>query len=316
MEGATNLIHGVLPYGHLPGDVIHGDTYPILSYALYAPLAWLSPVNSNWDSVDGALAVSVLAALVCAGVVYLAAVGGSFRAIRAHELDPVSDSAGLRGAIASLSMPLVMITVSTGTTDVVLAALLSVTVMLRRRPLASAGWLAAAGWFKLAPVALVPIWLAPLRGRQLIRATAAIAAVSGAMAALLVGLGGTGGPMAMVRALSFQFSRGSPQSLWAALNIGGLQPLAQAAVLALIAAATVKLRREPALFADRSRVAPLSVAILLGLQLAADYWAFLYVIWVVPLLGMSLLSERVPEPARERAVAASAVPTLLPSPSR
>ena len=27
MEGATRLIHGLLPYGHLPGDVIHGDTY-------------------------------------------------------------------------------------------------------------------------------------------------------------------------------------------------------------------------------------------------------------------------------------------------
>ena len=39
MEGATKLIHGVLPYGHMPPGIIHGDTYPILSYALYAPLA-------------------------------------------------------------------------------------------------------------------------------------------------------------------------------------------------------------------------------------------------------------------------------------
>ncbi|HEX5145866.1 MAG TPA: hypothetical protein VFV85_02500, partial [Conexibacter sp.] len=32
MEGATLLLHGTLPYGHLPGDVFHGDTYPLLSY--------------------------------------------------------------------------------------------------------------------------------------------------------------------------------------------------------------------------------------------------------------------------------------------
>ena len=41
MEGATRMVHGVLPYGHMPPGVIHGDTYPILSYALYVPLAVL-----------------------------------------------------------------------------------------------------------------------------------------------------------------------------------------------------------------------------------------------------------------------------------
>ena len=33
------LVHGTLPYGHMPGDVFHGDVYPLLSYAVYAPLA-------------------------------------------------------------------------------------------------------------------------------------------------------------------------------------------------------------------------------------------------------------------------------------
>ncbi len=52
MEGATRMVHGVLPYAHMPPGIIHGDTYPILSYALYTPLALLSPVNTLWDSVD------------------------------------------------------------------------------------------------------------------------------------------------------------------------------------------------------------------------------------------------------------------------
>jgi hypothetical protein len=33
-------------------------------------------------------------------------------------------------------------------------------------------------------------------------------------------------------------------------------------------------------------------AILLGLQLSADYWAFLYLAWIIPLVGVSLLADR------------------------
>ena len=81
MEGATRLIHGVLPYGHMPGDVIHGDTYPVLSYALYAPLAALAPVRSTWDSVDLALAASVVAgALAAAWALFITVAGGRWRA--------------------------------------------------------------------------------------------------------------------------------------------------------------------------------------------------------------------------------------------
>jgi len=50
MEGATKLIHGVLPYGHLPGDIVHGDTYPLLSYALYTPLALVAPVSGVYSA--------------------------------------------------------------------------------------------------------------------------------------------------------------------------------------------------------------------------------------------------------------------------
>jgi hypothetical protein len=67
-------------------------------------------------------------------------------------------------------------------------------------------------------------------------------------------------------------------------------------VLALVAAAVSMLIRDPELGRDRARVAALAAAILIGLQLSANYWAFLYLVWVVPLLCMSLLAS--PEPAR------------------
>ncbi len=165
MEGATTLIHGVLPYGHMPPGVIHGDTYPILTYLLYTPLALVAPVTTVWDSVDGGLSVAVLAALVAALGVFRIVAGGRRRAgvRRPAEVE----EAGLRAAVAWLAFPPLLITASTGTTDVALAAMLVFAVLLWRRPAACSAMLAVAGWFKLAPFALLPVCVAPLRGRRL-----------------------------------------------------------------------------------------------------------------------------------------------------
>ena len=315
MEGATRLTHGVLPYGHMPLGVIHGDTYPILTYALYTPLALLSPVNSTWDSVVPGLGVAVLAALVAAWAVFRTAAGARrpAGALRAPEVE----EAGLRAAVAWLAFPSVLITVSTGTTDVVLAAMLAIAVLVWRRPALCTGMVTAAGWFKLAPFALLPVALAPLRGRPLARALAAIALVSAPMLALLLALGGPHGPAAMLHSISYQFTRGSEQSVWSALPIGGLQPLAQGCVLGLIAAAVVKLRLEPELARDRARMAGMVAAILIGLQLSADYWAFLYLAWLMPLVGVSLLADRgaaATEPAAARAaLGRAATPASSPA---
>jgi Glycosyltransferase family 87 len=316
MEGATRLIHGVLPYGHMPPGIIHGDTYPILSYALYTPLALVAPVNSVWDSVDGGLTVAVLGALAAAWAVFRTISGprrrsGTRRPVEVEEV-------GLRAALGWLAFPSLLITVSTGTTDVVVAAMLAFAVLLWRRPTLCTGMLAVAGWFKLAPFALLPVSLAPLRGRRLVRALAAIALVSAPMLALLFALGGLHGPADMLHSVSYQFTRGSEQSVWSALGIDGVQPFAQGCVLGLIAAAVVKLRLEPALAGDRTRMAALTAAILLGLQLSADYWAFLYLAWIMPMAGVSLLADRggAAEAVQDGvSLDRAAVPSLSPSPS-
>jgi hypothetical protein len=299
IEGATRLVHGVLPYGHLPPGIVHGDTYPILSYPLYIPVALFAPVNSGWDSVDAALAVAALMAFVAAWGIFRAVAGprptrGASRRVRDEE-------AGLRMALASLAFPPVLVTVSTGTTDVMLGAMLAVAVLLWRRPAACSSMLAVGGWFKLAPFALLPICLAPLRGRRLTRALAAVVGVSLPPVALLLALRGLHGPVDMLHAMSFQLSRGSLQSVWSVLGVETLQPLAQAGVIGLIVAAVLTLRREPDLAHDRARMAALAAAVLLGLQLAAGYWAFLYLIWVIPLVGLSLLADAIPAPAPARA---------------
>jgi hypothetical protein len=227
-----------------------------------------------------------------------------------------SATAGLLASLTWLAFPPLLITVSTGTTDVVLAGMLAIAVLLWRRPAASTAVLACAGWFKLAPFALLPIWLAPLRGRRLLGAAGTFLAVSVAMTAVVIGLGGLGAIRLMIHAIGFQFERGSFQSPWEVLGLPALQPVAQACVLAAVVGLTVRLRRAPWLCAERGRIAALSAAILLGLQLVAGYWSFLYLVWFVPLVGISLFAEPV-QSARRVSVVARGKPAraLAPEPA-
>ena len=287
MEGATLIAHGVLPYGHIP-DVLHGDTYPIGSYLFYVPFALAWPVHNVWDSADVTLAIAVAAGLfIAAGLRWLTngrpsrAVGGAASA---------TTGAGLRTVIAVLSFPPLLVTVSTGTTDVVLGAMLVVALLLWSRPAAGSAALAASAWFKLTPVALLPLWLARLRGRALSRAVIAVVVASVALSAVVVALGGASAPVEMVRAMSFQFTRSAPQTPWAIYGSVPLQQLAEAATLALLAGACVCIRNDDELASDLTRVAAIAGAVLLGIQVSANYWNYMYLVWVLPFLVLSLLS--------------------------
>jgi hypothetical protein len=291
MEGATDIVHGVLPYGHVPG-ILHGDTYPIGSYLLYTPAAWLSPVRDAFDSADATLLVAVLAALIGALALWRWA-----RRETPGRRSAASEIAALRMAIAWLTFPALLVTVSTGSTDAVLGAVLLGAILLWKRPAAASGMLAAGAWFKVIPLALLPLLLAPLRGRRLAATLAAAAAVSAAALAPLIALGGLGAIATMAHALSYQAARVSPQAIWALTGSVPLQQLTQAATLALVVGAAVRLRRDPVFASDRTRLAALCAALMIGLQLSASYWTYMYLAWALPGLMLSLLwgaGERAP----------------------
>jgi len=301
MEGGTLLLHGTLPYGHMPGDVFHGDTYPLLSYLAYVPLAALMPVHDSWDVANGALIVAAASAL---GIAWLLA--------RFAGATPAPPAAGLRAALAWLTCPPLFVAVSSGTSDVLLAALLAGALVLSQRRLASAALIVAAGWFKLVPFALLPIWLARLRGRQLAAALALLAGSAAATWALLVALGGAGAPVRMLHAIGYQLDRRTLHSPWTLLGIEWLQPLAQAGVLALVAGAAVRARRDAAFAADPLRLAAFAGAVLLGLQLCGNYWTYLYLAWAAPCVVLSLLADApCPEPARAPAAVPAREPALV-----
>jgi hypothetical protein len=291
MEGATVLLQGHLPYGHMPAnDIVHGDTYGLPIYAFYAPVAALGPMHDNWDEATGALVGNVVLLAVC--------LAGLRAATRSARRWPAT--------IAFLAFPAGLMATSSGTNDIMIAALLIWAFAWWARPAASAALLALAGAAKLAPLVLLPLWLARLRGADLARAVAACAAVGLAVLAGLVAIGGLHGPSSMAEAIAFQFSRTSELSVWQQLGIGALQPLAQGLTIAVAlgGATLVALDRDVA--RDPRRTAGLVCAVLAGLQLSANHWAPMYLLWLAPPLMIALfgpLGARVPVPERELASA-------------
>jgi hypothetical protein len=300
MEGATVMLTGVLPYGHMPADVIHGDTYGLPIYALYAPFAALWPVHSDWDNAFGALVLGAGAALLCA-LGMARALGGPTR---------------WPAMIAVLALPASLMTFSSGTNDVLIAAALIWALAWWSRPAASSGLLALAGLAKVAPLVLLPLWLARLRGAALLRALAACAAAGALVLGGLVALGGLHGPADMVHAMSFQLSRRSMMSIWTALGIEPLQPLVQGLAPAIALGGAVLVWLDRSVAADPRRVAGLVAATLGALQLAANHWAPLYLIWLAPPAMVALLGPLgARAPVAARAPGTPAAPAAEPAPA-
>jgi hypothetical protein len=266
--GATLLLHGTLPYGHMPADVVHGDTYPLLNYVLYLPAAAVAPVRDAFDDTSSAVLVAFAAALVVAV------------ALR---------RSGPRAVLAWLCFPPLAVAVASGTNDVLLAAAVALALALAASNGRAALALTAGAWIKLAPLALLPIWVARSEGRRLLRALAAIAGLSAALVAWIVLLGGTAGIGQMLHAMAFQLDRGTLQSAWALLGLGRLQQVAQAATIALVAWGALSARR---IAADPVRLAALSGSVLAALQLSASNWSYLYVVWLFPCAAFALIAER------------------------
>jgi cell division protein FtsW (lipid II flippase) len=97
----------------------------------------------------------------------------------------------------------------------------------------------------------------------------------------MVVLGGVGSVGAMARALTFQFDRGSLSSLWIGWGLGSLQPVAQAALLAVVVGATLAVRRDDRLRDDLPRLAAILAGVLLLTQFAANYWTWAYLPWAI-----------------------------------
>jgi hypothetical protein len=285
LEGATDMLHGLLPYGHIH-LAFHGDTYPLLNYLLYVPAALWLPVSNAFSDLTGSLMTTAVASLLVGWALY--------RIAGSHELggagEPRTDRR-LQAVLAWFAFPPVLLAASGGSNDLVLAACLAWMLALRTRTAVSMLALAMGVWVKLVPLILLAIWV-PYRRRGLGRSCAAAFVLSAALTALLLLLGGAGAISAMAHAISFQFQRGSFFAPWYTFGAQWLQPLAQAGVLAILVASILRLQADRSARTDLVRLSALAAALLLGVQLAANYWTWSYLPWVFPFLAVALFMPK------------------------
>jgi hypothetical protein len=290
MSGATDLLHGISPYGHIPNFIFHGDTYPLLTYVLYIPGALAMPVYDSFSDPTGGL-------LVTATVMLLAAFGlyriGRRMAESREDTGPDPEAprfAGMRLALAWLTFPPALLAASGGSNDIVVAGCLVAAFAVFERAALSTFLLGVASWVKVLPALAIPLWLARLAGRRAIAALAAIGAVSLVLCGWLVALGGFGAVRAMLHGLGFQAERGSLHSVWLGLGLQSLQPISTALLLTGIVTATLVVRRDAAIRDDAGRMTALFAGIMLLAQIAANYWTWAYLPWVLVPMLLSLFA--------------------------
>jgi hypothetical protein len=343
--GADRIVDGKPLYGEgaFPDDVGSGDTYGPVNYYAYVPFEQALPWGGSWDDLPAAHAAAIFFDLATFAALVLLG----------WRLRPGAEGRRL-GAMLGFgwaAYPYAAYTLESNANDSLVALLLVATFLVLARPAARGATLALAGLTKFAPLILVPLmatYNASSAGGaadgEPRRAEAADAAEPGGAGrrdrtrgqVLLFGAGFIGVAAIVMaqtlidpglgtfwdRTIASQIDRDSPFSIWGqAPSLEPLRVVVMVAVGALAVLVAFRPRRKSV-----AQVAALGAALLIGTQLIAQHWFYLYLVWFMPLVlvALGLLSrESAPEPARSTAQARSDLsqqpppsPTRPPRPSR
>ena len=113
------------------------------------------------------------------------------------------------------------------------------------------------------------------------------------------------------RTLGYQAGRDSPFSIWG--QVPSLEPLRTAIIVAsgLLALALAFVPRRKSLV----QVAALGAALMLAVELTAEHWFYLYIVWFLPLVLVALAGLRPrPEPGSARSTPPGRLAEPLPGP--
>jgi len=307
--GADRIADGEALYGEFPADVARGDTYGPANYLAYVPFEAVWPWSGEWDDLPAAHAAAIAFDLATLVLLYL--LGLRIRP------GPAGRKLAATLAFAWAAYPYTAYVLESNSNDTLVAMLLAATLLFLTRPIARGAFMAMAVLTKFAPLVLAPMLLnaspvggavggtapedasATGRGGGSPAATGpagrALCAFIVVAAVVLAWPALDPGPATLWdRTIAYQAGRDSPFSIWG--QVPSLEPL-RLAILAAAGALSV-------LFAFRPRrktltqVAALGAALLIGLQLTAEHWFYLYVVWFFPLL---LVAMATPEPASSRA---------------
>ncbi|HEX7294044.1 MAG TPA: hypothetical protein VF259_05835 [Solirubrobacterales bacterium] len=259
--GADRIAHGEPLYGSFPDDVSQGDTYGPTSYLAYVPFELIWPWSGSWDDLP--------AAHGAAGRKLAATLGFGWAAY-----------------------PYTAFVLESNSNDTLVAMLLVATLLALARPALRGIAAALAALAKFAPLLLAPMLATYDRDRGPTRFSAAFLLT--AVALMLWPAIDPGLSTFYDRTIAYQADRDSPFSIWGQID---LEPL-RIAILAAVAAMSL-------LFAFRPKekqlfqVAALGAALLIGIQLTAEHWFYLYIVWFYPLLLIAVTApEPAPSPAR------------------
>ncbi|MFL5822501.1 MAG: hypothetical protein ACJ764_03575, partial [Solirubrobacteraceae bacterium] len=267
--GAHRIMHDRPLYGDWPSDNGNGDTYGPVNYYAYVPAVAAFGWSGSWDDLPAAHAASVaFDILTLLGLMFLG------RRIRGPTLGTVL---GFLWA----AYPFSLWALASDTNDtlvglLILAALLVITSAPARGAMA-----AAAGLTKFAPLALGPLFMRGVgprwpRPRSLVLYVLSFGLVLG-LAMLPVFLDHNLHAF-WKDTFDYQAHRITPFSVWGLW--GGLsieQHVLEGAVAALAIAVAFVPRRRGVV-----EVAALAAALIIALQLVANYWLYSYIVWFFP----------------------------------
>ena len=197
-------------------------------------------------------------------------------------------------AYAWAACPFTLYVLSSNSNDALVAALLVGALLALASPVRLGVLAALVALTKFAPLALAPMLALHAAARGGTRRALFAFAAAFAAAALVAGVPALAhsDPTTIVDStLRFQLGRDSPFSIWGQADLDRLKPFVMAAAVgvALYAAWAARSARAP-------QVAALGAAVLMALQLTAEHWFYLYLVWFLPFVFVALFA-RYREPA-------------------
>jgi hypothetical protein len=277
--GAYKILHGQSIYYYSIG---HGDTYGPLVYLAYVPFEAIWP--GSWHYLPAARAATItFDLLTVAGLILL---GMRLRVGREGR------RLGLLLAWLWAACPFTLLGMVKNTHDG-LVALIMVAIMfalagpVRRGVLLGVG--AASKFFPAVLLPLVAVGLGDRDDQTIRKVLAAFVITVGVSFAVFLPPGGV--KEVWDHTIGFQLARADISSIWAlhpALSPIKVALQGFAVILAVAVALRPRGRRTPA------QVAALAAAVIIAMQLPAVHWFYLYIVWFLPLVFVSVLAADAP----------------------
>ncbi|CAB4928328.1 unannotated protein [freshwater metagenome] len=313
--GADKIGSGVPVYTPFPSNVGRGDTYGPLTYLAYVPFEQLWPWSGKWDDLPAAHAAAIGLDALAAAVLFL--VGRSQETVRA-----LGNRRGTLYAYLWLACPFTAYCLNSNSNDALPAVALGLLLLVGARPFARGLAAGAAGAAKIAPFAILPVlatgrrvpstvpvhhappafW--PARAADGTREPFGPRFGRGTVSGLLVLLGagllvllvsfvalrGLNFPHLLDRTVGYQAGRPAPFMPWGFPDYdlpGWVRDAVRWVAVAFAVLVAFVPRRH-----DVTGTAAIVMAVILGLQMATEYWFYLYLVWLVPLVIAAAVGDR------------------------